>query len=394
MIKKAQISFICITMSILFVVFTIIGVGIYYLMYKFAEENVNKILDDSHATYQALGTEGIIPSCIVSKVTYSAQNDEYYYEYWFDDSVFTNNEVDQIVEMAFSRPYFNGNIDKTYYKIFDLHTIPNSFLLVATDATLLFAMFDSNVTSGLLIVFAIFLLLFYLVYRISFVVFNPLREMFNKQKQFISDASHELKTPLAIISANTDVLKSQGDNTWLENVKAQTERMNTLVSDMLTLTKIDEGTKKRSAIEFSLSDETLNTVLQFDALAFEKGKTIKTQVTPNIKINADIHSFKQILSILLDNAIKYALDNSEITVRLKKENGKSILSVMNLGSDVPDQESQKIFERFYRGDQSRSRQSGGSGLGLSIAKSISDANKWKISAMSRLNQSMTVTIVF
>lgn len=394
MIKRAQISFICITMSILFAVFAIICVGIYYLMYKFTERNVNKILDDSHATYQMLETEGIIPSCAISKVTFSVQNDEYYYEYWFDDNVFTNNTVKELIETAFSRPYLNGNIGKTYYKIYDLNTIPSSYLLVATDATLLFNMFESNVASGLLIVLGIYLILFYLVYRISFSVFSPLREMFNKQKQFISDASHELKTPLAIISANTDVLSSQTDNAWLSNIKAQTKRMNTLVSDMLTLTKLDEGRKKYSAIEFSLSDETLNTALQFDALAFEKGKTIKTDVVPNVKINADIHAFKQILTILLDNAIKYALDNSEILVTLKKENGKTMLSVMNFGSDVPDGESEKIFERFYRGDQSRSRQSGGSGLGLSIAKSISDANKWKISAHSHLNHSMTVTIVF
>ena len=218
--------------------------------------------------------------------------------------------------------------------------------------------------------------------------------MINKQMHFISDASHELKTPLTIISANAEVLKGIDDNQWVKNISTQTERMSVLVNDMLTLTRIEERRKKRSLIDFDLSTETLNSALQFDTVAFEKGKTIVTDVVPDVKITADIHAFKQLLSILLDNAVKYATENTEIVVSLKKENGKTVLTVKNFGSDVPNEDSFKIFERLYRGDQSRSRESGGCGLGLSIAKSLCDANKWKISAHSRYNESMTITVVF
>ena len=167
-----------------------------------------------------------------------------------------------------------------------------------------------------------------------------------------------------------------------------------LVTDMLTLAKMDEGNINLSKMEFDLSSEITNTALPFDAVAFEKGRTIELDVCPEVKLSGDLQSLKTIVNILLDNAIKHSSENSTIYVKLKKENGKTVFSVENSGSSVPDEDSNKVFERFYRGDKSRSRDSGGSGLGLSIAKSIADANKWKISARSRLNESMVIKVIF
>ena len=144
-----------------------------------------------------------------------------------------------------------------------------------------------------------------------------------------------------------------------------------------------------------VSEVITNDTLPFDAVAFEKGKMLLLDVQPNIQYKGDLQSVKNIVNILLDNAIKHAEKGGEIRVSLKKENNKISLTVFNTGSNVPDHQANKVFERFYRADPSRSRESGGgSGLGLSIAKGIATNNKWKISAVSKLNQYMSITVIF
>ena len=236
-------------------------------------------------------------------------------------------------------------------------------------------------------------MLFIFVYILSLSVFDPIKETLFKQKQFISNASHELKTPLTIISANAEVLKQNGDNQWIDNITSQTERLNLLVNDMLSLAKIDEAKEQLSILNFNLSEVVTNEALAFDALAFEKGKNLSLFIQPNLQYKGDIKSVKNIVNILLDNAVKHANTGGEIALYLKKDGNKTSLVVFNTGSDIPNSDSQKVFERFYRSDQSRSRESGGSGLGLSIAKGIADNNKWKITATSKYQESMTITLI-
>jgi signal transduction histidine kinase len=254
--------------------------------------------------------------------------------------------------------------------------------------------FGVTTLTALIILICIYGLLFFIVWALSFKVFSPIKEAFFKQKQFISNASHELKTPLTIISANADVLSQDVDNQWLQNIKDQANRMNDLVADMLSLAKIDEGKIRIKKEKFNISQIVLGSSLPFDAVAFEKGKTLTLNVEDNIEYFGDIQSVKNIVNILIDNAVKHADNGGDVNLTLKKESTKIVLSVFNTGSQIPDDDVDKIFERFYRGDTSRSRDSGGSGLGLSIAKSIADRNKWKISAKSKLNESMVITVIF
>ena len=256
-------------------------------------------------------------------------------------------------------------------------------------------LFRISVLKAFLALAGIYLVITFIVWILSYYVFSPIKENLKKQKQFIADASHELKTPLTIISANVDVLAQSENNQWITNIKEQTDRMGVLVSNMLTLERIDEKPLKPYHTEFNLSSEILNSILPFEAVAFEKGKFLNFDIEEKITYKGDQASVKQIVSILMDNAVKYANKGSTINVTLKKEFGKNIaLTVYNTGSQIPAEDSNKIFERFYRGDASRSRESGGSGLGLAIAKSIADANKWKITAESILNDSMTIKIIF
>ncbi|MCM1505898.1 MAG: HAMP domain-containing histidine kinase [Ruminococcus flavefaciens] len=209
---------------------------------------------------------------------------------------------------------------------------------------------------------------------------EPIKTAFEKQKQFISDASHELKTPLTVISANADVLSGEiGENKWLNYIKSQTDRMNLLVNDLLNLTRLENNTSNFICTDFNLSQAVINTALPFECRAFETNKKFIVDVEEGLTVNGSEQHIKQMTAIFIDNALKYSNDNGMVRVSLKKQGDKKVLSVYNTGQGVKDDEKEKIFERFYRTDDSRTRlATGGYGLGLAIAKSIIDKHKFKI----------------
>lgn len=386
MIKKAQIKFICITMTILFVVFLVIFGAIVLVMNNVSHRAIDRVLADTVKNYLSSGENAVQSKGII--VTFENGSPLIVS---FDQDTFSHAQVLELIETAKNRPYNSGKIGDVYYKI---DKISDQEILVAADMSENISTLNYNNLNAFLTLLGIYTALFIIVYLFSFSVFRPIRDAFKKQKQFISNASHELKTPITVISANADVLRQdEKNNKWLQNIKTQTERMDTLVADMLTLAKFDEGNSSIIKEDFNLSDEVIGSALPFDALAYEKSKTLTLNVLPGLTYHGDRNSVKKIVNILLDNAVKYASKDGNIILSLKKEGSKIVLSVFNTGSSVPAADANKIFERFYRIDDSRSRESGGSGLGLSIAKSISDANKWKISAVSRPNESMTVTVI-
>lgn len=386
MIRKAQIKFISIVMTILFIVFTVIFGATYYLLKNANEKNVERTLIDTKQSF-LLTEDGLIHAngLIVILGPHGTVAESFR-----DITVFTEEQVVKIVQTALARPYNSGKVGNVYYFV---ENYQSGQILIASDMTEVIANFRINTLKAFVVLSSIYAILFFIVLSLSFKVFRPIREGFYKQRQFISNASHELKTPLTIISANADVLKQTSNSRWVENIKAQTQRMDLLIADMLSLAKFDEEKIQLNKENCNLSQLVLSSALPFDAVAFEKGKTLILDVDDDLFYNGDVQSIKKIVSILLDNAVKHAKKGGEIIVKLKKESSKYLLSVYNSGSLIPTEQSNKIFERFYRGDSSRSRDSGGSGLGLSIAKSIADANKWKISAISRLNESMTITVV-
>jgi len=214
----------------------------------------------------------------------------------------------------------------------------------------------------------------------------PVKNSFDKQRRFISDASHELKTPLTIISANLDVLENEiGENRRLSQIKSQSKRMNELVLDLLTLAKTDEGHENIVRGRFNLSGAVLNTALEFESRAFEEKKEYSYDILENLEYFGDERQVKQLVTILVDNAIRYSGENGVVEVSLQLEGGRNRISVYNTGIGVPDDEREKIFERFYRTDESRSRETGGCGVGLSIAKSIVEAHKGRISVTGEYN---------
>lgn len=255
----------------------------------------------------------------------------------------------------------------------------NGTLMVFTDRTAEIDMMKKLKRTTVIVGIMSIILLSAASYFLSGLIVKPIKETFEKQKQFISDASHELKTPLTVISANADVLSGEiGENKWLKYIQDQAERMNVLVNDLLSLTRLENKTRDFITTEFDLSRAVTNASLPFECQAFESRKNFVLNVEDGIMITGSEQHIKQMTGIFIDNALKYSKDGGTVRVSLTKEDGKVELSVYNTGSGVKESEKDKLFERFYRSDESRNRSTGGYGLGLAIAKSIIDKHKFKV----------------
>lgn len=237
-----------------------------------------------------------------------------------------------------------------------------------------------------------FLVVLILVSALSRRAIRPVTESVEKQKQFITDAGHEIKTPLAIISANTEVLElTAGKNEWTESIRNQTKRLDALVKDLITLSKLEEGRIQLDFADFSLSETVEETALSFAMLAQSRGKHLKLDVQPGVILHGNEGSIRQLISILVDNAVKYA--DEQGTIRVALSLGKPIkLSVSNSCENLPGGDLSKLFDRFYRADSSRSRAGGGYGIGLSIARAVVQAHHGSIRASREGRQSICFTV--
>lgn len=241
------------------------------------------------------------------------------------------------------------------------------------------------------------LLMFLLVVGLSKKAITPLLESSEKQKRFITDAGHEIKTPLGIISANADVLElMHGKNEWTNSIHNQVERLDVLVKNLLLLSKTQEMEHRDFFEEFNLSQVIEDGAKSFCPVAKAKEILYELDIESNLMFYADKAQIEQLLSILVDNAMKYVTDGGEIKVILHKNKHKKqvYLEVYNTTQRIETKELNHLFERFYRSDLSRSRQSGGYGIGLSIAKSIVELHKGTIIAKSKDQTSISFCATF
>ncbi len=388
MIKKAQVRFVVVTMTVIFVLLA----AFFALGYMFLTQSGNRAvvgyLKHAETAYRSgatkLGDDIAVlffPSGVVTKDGYVVKVGE---------NAYSKDRLDAVVEAAQKYADEIGSTQGLFY--YFPHSAGGDVLIFTADISeSVLSIKTDGVTAAVLFI-VIFVILLIIVGGASYAIFQPIKDNFYRQKRFISDASHELRTPVAIISANADVLKNYVDNDYLKSIKKQTKRLESLVSDMLTLARTEEEKIALKKEEVSLTDEVTESVLPYEALLFENGKTLFTDIADGVFAFIDRQSFKTVFGVLIDNAVKHSAKNAVIKVSLKKEAGRAVLTVYNDGSGVRAEDSDKVFQRFYRSDESRSRDSGGSGLGLSIAKTVCDANKWKISAKSVYGVSMTITL--
>ncbi|MBP1761936.1 MAG: dltS [Firmicutes bacterium] len=230
---------------------------------------------------------------------------------------------------------------------------------------------------------------------------RPVAKAWEQQQQFVADASHELRTPLTVILANAGIVLSHRNSTvqdqskWIEYIQTEATRMNTLVDNLLFLARTDDAKNKIIPMRINLSDTVYGELLPFESVIYEQEKEMETQIDPDLCVNGDENKVKQLVAILLDNAIKYSDERGKISVSLKESpERKVILSVANTGTPIPADQIDSIFDRFYRADESRSREQGGYGLGLAIAQSIALMHNAKITVQSSEGLGTTFSVIF
>ena len=223
---------------------------------------------------------------------------------------------------------------------------------------------------------------------------KPVDEAMEKQKQFVWDASHELKTPLAVISANVEALAGEtGGSKPLEYIQSEVKRTDGLIQNLLTLARMEKGTAQAAHQRFDLSRALLEVALPFESAMFETGKELTMDIPEGVTCVGDGEMIKQLAVILLSNAQKYSNDGGKIRLSLETKGEKRLLKVHNTGPAIPPEAQERIFDRFYRVDSSHNREIEGNGLGLAIARSIVEAHKGKISVHSAEGEGTTFTVI-
>lgn len=268
--------------------------------------------------------------------------------------------------------------------------------IIFLDRTREMETFRSFRTSSILIAAAGLAAVFLLITLLSARIVRPVSESYDKQKRFITDAGHEIKTPLAIIDADAEVLGMDigDDNEWLTDIRKQTKRLAGLTADLIYLARMEEGAPAAKMIEFPLSDIASECARSFSGVAKSSGRTLDVVVTPMITMKGDEKAVTQLINILLDNAMKYSSDGGRVLLELSRS-GKNIrLSVSNDAPPMAKDDIDHLFDRFYRADKSRSSSSGGHGIGLSVARAVAESHRGKITARQDENGVFSITAVF
>ena len=227
-----------------------------------------------------------------------------------------------------------------------------------------------------------FAVVFVTVYFLSGRMIRPIAESYEKQKRFITDAGHEIKTPLTIINANAELLECDfGENESINDIRDQTKRLTALTEKLVYLSKMEEGGDRLAMEEFSLSELLNEMTPPFARLAQAQGKTLTADVPAGVSLNGNAEALGRLVSLLLDNAVKYAAPEGEITVSLRRQGRHVALSVANPTEEKMEKEDlHRLFDRFYRTDRSRNSETGGHGIGLSVAKAITEQHGGRIKA--------------
>ena len=236
---------------------------------------------------------------------------------------------------------------------------------------------------------------FFVIFFYSKRITKPVAESYEKQKRFITDAGHEIKTPLAIIEADADVLEMDlEENEWVDDIKKQTKRLASLTNDLVSLARMEEAGASLSKTQLKLSELIEEEASAYEMLAQAGNKTLNMQIQPNLVYTGDEKAIRRLANILLDNAMKYSPENTEVSLFLSSSGQKIRFSVSNrTEQEVAEKDLSLLFDRFYRMDASRNSETGGHGIGLSMAKAICEAHGGKIAASTPDGHSLTMEVI-
>ena len=268
----------------------------------------------------------------------------------------SSDVTDDIKEYAIkvsNNKFDEGYIGNYIYKVRKFGINGKEVTLIESESTI--KQLKTSIVISIIIGTFGLIIIYIIAKKISNTIVKPVSDSFEKQKQFVSDASHELKTPLAVIEANADVLQAKvGENKWITYIQNEVQSMNKLVNDLLVLARL-ENTNTDSNQKFDLSKEVQMSVASFESIIFEKKLKLETNINEGIDLDGDKEDIRHIISIVLDNAIKHTKEDGKIIVNTLKDKNEIKIEIKNQGEPIPDEEREKIFERFYRVDKARTR---------------------------------------
>ena len=314
---------------------------------------------------------------------------------WHSDraDLYSDEEISQMAASVLQSGKTSGRVGTQFFRLLDKDEA-GCRLLIAVDNRLEIQNMENVLRVTALVAVAedalLSLAAVWLIHRLV----KPVDEAMEKQKQFVWDASHEMKTPLAVISANAEALAAEvGESKSLEFIQSEVQRTDHLIQNLLTLARMEKGTVQADKRSFDLSRALLEVALPFESAVFETGKELTISIPEGVSCVGDVDMLKQLAVILLSNAQKYSDEGGKISLTLETKGEKRILKVHNTGPAIPPESQERIFDRFYRVDSSHNREIEGNGLGLAIAKSIVEAHKGKITVHSEEGEGTTFTVI-
>ena len=405
MIKKLQYKFILLSMSALLFVLVIIIAGINVVNYKAVTQEADMILSllsDFKSEFpmepDKLGDR--LPSGMSPEVPYESRYFSVVLEKDTRQVFFV--ETNRIIvvdtqaainyaETVLQKSNSTGFIQNFRYKI---EHIENFIRITFLDCGRKLDAYYSFLYASISISLFGYIVVFAFIAFFSNRIIRPISESYEKQKRFITDASHEIKTPLTIIRADADVLEMElGENEWLNDIKKQAAQLTELTNDLVFLSRMEESEHILPTIDFPFSEVVTETVLSFQGLAHRQEKELHCQIPPMLTLCGNEKSIRQLIALLLDNAIKYSPINEKISLTIEEQSKHVILTVTNTTSQPIEKEQLKLlFDRFYRVDASRNSKTGGHGVGLSIAKAIVEAHHGKIQALAPCENKLQIYV--
>lgn len=309
-------------------------------------------------------------------------------ESWEGDraDLYTDEEISALAQEAVRCGQTSGRVGDLFFRRTDDR-------LIVVDATLDMQSARSYLRATLLVAAAQWAVLSLAAAWLIRRMVRPVDEAMEKQKQFVWDASHELKTPLAVISANAEVLSNEiGENQSLQYIQSEVKRTDQLVQNLLTLARMEKNAAPKQHQAFDMSRALLEVALPFESAVYEAGKSIDMQIPDGLRLTGDEEMIKQLAMILLSNAVKYSDEHGKIALILEARGDRRIIRVRNTGPAIPAADQEKIFDRFYRVDSSHNRETPGNGLGLAIARNIVLLHKGKITVQSEEGKGTEFTV--
>lgn len=314
-----------------------------------------------------------------------------------NDLTIDSETLEKCVKSALDSSKIFGQINDEGLMYLKKSDMAHSKIIFADNSFISGSLRTSVIISALLLAGAM-AVIFLISLWLSGLAVKPVKRAWEQQKQFVADASHELKTPLTVILANNNIMMSHKDSTvaderqWLESTEEEANHMKKLIDNMLFLAKSDAGETKMQLSKVDFSEIAEACALNFEPVAFEKEIMTDAQIESGITLNGDATQLNQLAHILVDNAVKYADSGTTVTIRLQKHGDRVEFSVNNKGNPIPKEDIEHIFDRFYRAEKSRTTK--GYGLGLSIARRITEGMNGKILVESNKENGTTFTVRF